>query len=407
MIRKQHEPKLGCQPSCIIGKRPAAVLDLGKVYLQVKSLRHCAFCLAAFVIAGLLLSVTADPAIQKKTYVFICAVGDVMMGTTFPEEKLPPQDGVHLFREVRRSLIGTDIVFGNLEGPLLDGGTTRKCSEKDAPGSCYVFRMPTRYVKRLADAGFNAVSTANNHMLDFGTEGERKTRALLQTALIQPVGGSNIARFYLGGKKVVIAGFTFSRSAVPFPSVTDIPGACRIVRELTLENDIVIVSFHGGPEGTEALHVGEGAEFFGEEFRGETRRFAHAMVDAGADLIIGHGPHVVRGLELYRHRLIAYSLGNFMTYAGINVEGARGVSLVLQVALDVETGRLAWGRVLPVKLRHRGIPYPDAQRTALKMVKQLSTEDFDHNGLFFDESGLFYPSPRRQDTRAYFSPSGY
>lgn len=125
------------------------------------------------VAAIALLTVTADPAIQRKKYLTVAAVGDIMMGNTFPKEKLPPQDGEHVFSHVREKLKGADIVFGNLEGPLLDGGTTAKCSGQETSGTCYAFRMPTRYVNRLAQAGFNVVSTANNHILDFGRAGNK------------------------------------------------------------------------------------------------------------------------------------------------------------------------------------------------------------------------------------------
>ncbi len=330
-----------------------------------------------------------------------------MMGTTFPAEKLPLHDGGHLFQNVRERLKGADIVFGNLEGPLLDEGAPVKCTGQEASGTCYTFRMPTRYVGHLAEAGFNVVSTANNHILDFGAEGERSTLTTLQSALIQPAGGKRFARFRVGGKRVVVVGFSFSRLDPPFPSVLDIPGARRVVKELKEENDIVIVSFHAGPEGIDALHVAEGLEFFAGERRGETRRFAHEMVDAGADLLIGHGPHVLRGFEVYNSKLIAYSLGNFMTYAGINTQGVSGTSLILHAALDLETGNFAWGRVVSLRLRNRGIPFEDREHRAFTLVKALSQNDFGPKNLQFDDSGAFYPSPLFQNTRAYFSPSGY
>lgn len=369
-------------------------------------IRHCtSLLLVAAAIA--LLTVKADPGVQQKRDLFVTAVGDIMMGTTFPAERLPSHDGGHLFQNVRERLKGADIVFGNLEGPLLDGGASIKCAGQEASGTCYTFRMPTRYAGRLAEAGFNVVSIANNHILDFGVEGERSTLTTLQSALIQPAGGKRIARFRVGGKRVAVAGFSFSRSDPPFPTVLDIPGARRVVEELKGDNDIVIVSFHAGPEGVDALHVAEGSEFFAGERRGETRRFAREMVDAGADLLIGHGPHVLRGFEVYKGKLIAYSLGNFMTYTGINTQGVRGTSLILHAALDLETGNFVWGRAVSLKLRNRGIPFEDREHRAFTLVKTLSQNDFGPKNLQFDDSGVFYPPPLFQDMRAYFSPSGY
>ena len=97
--------------------------------------------------------------------------------------------------------------------------------------------------------------------------------------------------------------------------------------------DLLIVTFHGGAEGSRALHVPWVAESLAQEPRGELRRWAHAVVDAGADAVVGHGPHVLRGIELYRGRPIAYSLGNFLTYRGFNLSGPLGVTGVLQLEL--------------------------------------------------------------------------
>jgi poly-gamma-glutamate capsule biosynthesis protein CapA/YwtB (metallophosphatase superfamily) len=359
------------------------------------------------VMAIVLLSGRTDPGLQQNKYLFVAAVGDIMMGTTYPAEKLPPQDGGFLFRNVKQKLKGADIIFGNLEGPLLDGGATAKCAGDETSGTCYAFRMPTRYADHLAKAGFNVVSTANNHILDFGAAGERSTRVTLQNSLIQPAGGTSVARLSVGGKKVAVAGFSFSRLDPWFPSVLEISRARQVVRELKEKNDIVIISFHAGPEGIDALHVAEGPEFFGGELRGETRRFAHEVVDAGADLLIGHGPHVLRGFEVYKNKLIAYSLGNFVTYAGISTEGFLGTSLILHAALDPDTGNLAWGKIVSLRLRNRGIPFEDKEHRALGLVRRLSAEDFGPENLLFEDSGLFYPSPLFQNTRAYFPPSGY
>jgi len=371
----------------------------------VRFLRY--FPLFILVAAIALPTVTADPAIQRKKYLTVAAVGDIMMGSTFPKEKLPPHDGRHVFLNLREKLKGADIVFGNLEGPLLDGGATTKCSGQETSGTCYAFRMPTRYANRLAQAGFNVVSTANNHILDFGRAGEQSTLKTLQGALIQPAGGTSIARFRVGGKKVAVVGFSLSRSDPPFPSVLDIPAARGVVKELKTESNIVIVSFHAGPEGIQALHVPEGSESYTGESRGETRRFAHEMADAGADLLVGHGPHVPRGFEVYKGKLIAYSLGNFMTYAGIDTNGVRGSSLVLHAALDLGTGNLVWGRVVSVRLRNRGIPFEDGEHGALRLIKALSLNDFGPKNLLFDDSGAFYPPSLLQNTRTYFWPPGY
>ncbi|HEX9137512.1 MAG TPA: CapA family protein [Nitrospirota bacterium] len=107
----------------------------------------------------------------------IAAVGDIMMGTTYPEKLLPPNDGAGIFESVKDAFQGNDIVLGNLEGPLVDEGTTTKCKK---PGkTCYAFKTPIRYVAYLKEAGFTALHIANNHASDFGQEGIESTlRAL-------------------------------------------------------------------------------------------------------------------------------------------------------------------------------------------------------------------------------------
>ena len=105
----------------------------------------------------------------------------------------------------------------------------------------------------------------------------------------------------------------------------------------------VIVSFHGGAEGLQALHTPNKAELFMNENRGDVRRFAHAVVDAGADIVLGSGPHVVRGMEIYKDRLIAYSLGNFATYRAFNIWGFNGIGLILEADMD-DTGRFISGK---------------------------------------------------------------
>ena len=130
---------------------------------------------------------------------------------------------------------------------------------------------------------------------------------------------------------------------------------------------------HGGAEGADAQHVPEGAETYLGEQRGDMRAFARTVVDAGADLVIGHGPHVLRGLELYRGRLVAYSLGNFVGYEAFSLDGPLSVSAVLQVRVAAD-GRFLDGRLLPVQLDGTGRPVPGG--SAVATVDALSAEDF-------------------------------
>src|SRR5512140_1344830 len=153
----------------------------------------------------------APARVEPARAIRVAAVGDIMMGTTFPESILPPEDGATLFRSVAPLLAGHDIVFGNLEGPLTDVERSTKCPKPGRNGRpCFAFRTPPRYAARLAEAGFTAMNVANNHALDFGMEGLDDTLDVLDAAGIEAVGGERIAMFIASGKSVAVAGFSYS-----------------------------------------------------------------------------------------------------------------------------------------------------------------------------------------------------
>ncbi len=327
----------------------------------------------------------------------IAAVGDIMMGSDYPEAKLPPRDGEGIFDEVKQAFSGQDIVFGNLEGPLLEGGRSTKCEKLS---SCFAFRTPTRYVRYLREAGFTAVGVANNHASDFGDEGRESTLRTLASAGIQAAGGEAVACFTIKGKRVALAGFSYSTPSQYSSSLLDIPEAMRIVRDLKKENDLVIVSFHGGAEGKTAQHISGKAEVFMGEERGDVMRFAHAVVEAGADLVIGHGPHVLRALEVYRGRLIVYSLGNFLTYERFNIDGPNGRSIVLQARLDAETGDFLGGTLVSVRLVNEGIPEPDPERQGVDLMKSLTRQDVPLSGIVISADGTIAPDGEKEKQKA-------
>lgn len=323
----------------------------------------------------------------------VAAVGDIMMGTAWPEEVLPPRDGEGIYDNVLESFRGADIVFGNLEGPLLDGGEGKKCRKRQGgkKNLCFEFRTPARYARHLEAAGFNVLNIANNHASDFGAIGVESTVETLGEAGIQAAGGENVATFSIRGKNVAVAGFSYSPPSSHSLSIQDIPAATEIVSCLKTENDLVVVSFHGGAEGKDALRIPGGDEIFAGENRGDVVRFARAAIDAGADLVLGHGPHVPRAIELYKGKLIAYSLGNFLTYGRFNIQGVSGTSLVLKVAIDLETGDFVEGTIVPVELRDRGIPFIDPEKKSVKLIRDLSAQR-PSTGLIIGDDGTLTPA---------------
>ncbi len=316
----------------------------------------------------------------------IAAVGDIMLGSTYPETApLPPEDGATLLAEVTPILAAADLAFGNLEGPMLEGGATGKCSDEAArAGRCYAFRVPTRYGAHLKKAGFDVMSLANNHVMDFGLEGRASSVKVLEELGIAHSGEpGDIARLNARGRKVGLIAFaTYPHSY----NLLDLEAARRAVSELAAASDVVVVSFHGGAEGARYQHVPQGPEGFYGEDRGDLRTFARAMIEAGADLVIGHGPHVMRGMEVYKGRLIAYSLGNFATYGAFNLSGPNGLAAILEVRLACD-GALLGGRLHPVKQVKPGGPLLDPEAAVLPLVRQLSEEDFGATAVRVSDKG--------------------
>jgi len=340
--------------------------------------RHLAIALALLLAVALPGRAEDNGAVvppEPARAIRVAAVGDVMMGTTFPEPILPPEDGATLFLSVAPLLAGNDVVLGNLEGALTDLEKSPKCRKPRRDGRpCFAFRTPPRYAARLTEAGFNAMNVANNHSLDFGMEGLDNTLAALDNAGIQPVGGERVAVFHVRGRSVAVAGFSYSLRTRYVHPLRDVEEARAIVAELKGKYDLVVVSFHGGAEGAPAMRVADVDEEFLGEDRGNVVRFARAVVDAGAALVLGHGPHVPRAIEVYRGKLIAYSLGNFAVYSMFNIKGPSGLGYALQAELDPETGNILRFRTPSLVLRHPGIPEPDASGKTEALLRKLSEE---------------------------------
>jgi poly-gamma-glutamate capsule biosynthesis protein CapA/YwtB (metallophosphatase superfamily) len=338
--------------------------------------------LIALLIAGY--GLAADP-------LTVVAVGDIMMGSSGPRGILPPDDGQALFKGVSDLLKTGQIVFGNLEGPLADGGESRKCREEKSRW-CFEFRTPTRYGGYLKQAGFNVLNLANNHTFDYGPEGLQSTLEALQALAIKPCGGGLLAEFVIRGKRLAVVGFSYLESRLSY-SILDIPKAREIIRRLKETYDRVIVSFHGGAEGQGALRLADRREIFLGEDRGNVVAFSRAAIEAGADLVLGHGPHVLRTLELYRGKLIAYSLGNFLTYGLFNLKGPNGISVILKVRLDLETGDFVEGQIVPLKLVEGGIPEIDPDGEGIHIIKKGLADLHGSQALHIDPGGHVHRQP--------------
>lgn len=318
----------------------------------------------------------------------VAAVGDIMLGTDFPKDTLPPDD-LNILAQVTPVLQQADITFGNLEGVLLDGGEPiKKCKTLSA---CYLFRTPVRYAKNLQDAGFDVMSLANNHARDFGEEGRESSMQALSAVGIRHSGRiGDVASWQVKGLRVAVIAFA------PFGNshdMLDIDKAVEQVAELAAGHEIVMVSIHAGAEGLDATHIPFETEFYYDEDRGDAVKFARAVIDAGADLVLGHGPHVPRAMELYKGRLIAYSLGNFCTHWGISVAGIKGLAPILIANLRAN-GAFLGGKIVSARqLRPEG-PMLDENHAAARLIQRLTQEDFPDTPLLLDSVGNIRLRPK-------------
>lgn len=320
----------------------------------------------------------------KKDTISIVAVGDIMIGSAYPSKSnLPPDDGVNSFKTVESFLTG-DIIFGNLEGCFLNNGKSTKC--KDTIGnSCFAFRMPERYAGIIKKAGFNLLSVANNHVGDFGLKGRTRTAAILDSLNINYAGlmSHPFSVFEKDSIKYAFCAFAPNENTV---SINKVDSATQLVKRLKAETDIVIVSFHGGAEGAKFEHVTKKTEIFYNENRGNVYAFAHAVIDAGADVVLGHGPHVTRAVEVYKNKFIAYSLGNFCTYGMFSLKGPNGIAPLLRLKINTK-GDFLFADIVSVKQDKINRLTVDAQDGAFKKIKLLTDTDFPGHNLDFSSSG--------------------
>lgn len=327
----------------------------------------------------------------------IAAVGDILMGSA--PDRLPPNDGRGFFDRVAQPL-KADLTMGNLETPLTEPTGHDKCQRSapattdpastaaPAPKGCFAFRLPPSYAHVLRAGGFHVLALANNHTHDAGPQGLRNTRTALATAGLTPTGGvGEIAMHEVNGIRVAVLGFG------PYSwmqRVTDIPAAVQLVGKAVAAADVVVVNMHAGGEGADRQHVRPGTETFLGENRGDPIKFARAVVDAGADLVVGHSPHVMRGMEFYRGRLIAYSMGNFAGYRVLSSAYPLGVGGVLRATLAKDGGWVS-GSLVATAMVDGGFPATDPQQRALTLVRDLSAADLPDSAVTIAADGALSP----------------
>jgi hypothetical protein len=305
-------------------------------------------------------------------------VGDITPGSRYGT---PPGAGDAQFAHVRKLLKEPDVTLGNLEGTFSSGGGS-KCSHEG--GDCFSFQASRGHAGALKRAGFDLMNVANNHAFDFGPFGQQQTLAALRLKKIAWSGRPGQITILRKDKlRIAVVGFApYHWSA----NIGDIPAARRLIHKAHRKADLVVVAMHAGAEGTGAARIPYGHEHAYGEDRGNTRAFAHAAIDAGANLVVGSGPHVLRGVERYRKRLIAYSLGNFAGWRNFGQGGTLSLSGIFEVELGPK-GHVFSGRLIPMKLIGPGIPAFDPSRRSLTFVNHLGRADFGKRAAQFRRDG--------------------
>lgn len=304
-------------------------------------------------------------------------VGDTILGNT---PQLPANPDRYVAPVVTSLRSHSDVVFANLEGTLTSGGTS-KCTGGSG-GTCYAFRNPPSYAHVFAHAGVAVLNLANNHSYDYGADGLRATRRAIADARMHYTGlPGQITYLNVHSTRIAFVAFApYARTN----NLLDLAQAARLIRRAHAHAAIVVVYMHAGAEGAAADHVTGREEHFAGEDRGNPQRFAHMAIDNGAGLVVASGPHALRGLEFYRHRLIDYSLGDFVNYRNFSSSGTLSRSLILHVTLTTR-GAFGSAQLTSVRLDRGG--RASIGGDAMGFVAKLSRQDFAEHAARISRTG--------------------
>jgi len=293
----------------------------------------------------------------NKEEITLMLVGDIMLdrGVEYMVEKYDDGDFKFPFLKIADELKKADILFGNLEGPISDKGTK--------VGSIYSFRNDPKAIEGLSYAGFDVISLANNHAFDYGREALEDTFLRLKTAGIDYVGaGFNEGEAYGGSTPVIKEiegtkiGFlaytnlgpetwkaTERNSGIAWINENDFEKIKKDIENAKSQADILIVSLHSGEE-----YLSEPTQFQIE--------FSKAAIDAGANIVIGHHPHVIQRNEKYKDGWIFYSLGNFVFDQAFSEKTMQGQI----VEVLIENGKIK--EVIPKEVKINNYFQPEVFR---------------------------------------------
>jgi poly-gamma-glutamate synthesis protein (capsule biosynthesis protein) len=326
----------------------------------------------------MIISTVHGQAAREGARTTILAVGDVNLGRSVGQELLKGNIG-YPFQYVRDSLARADIVFANLESQL-----SEQHGETQHPKYNLIFGGPPAGAKALKEAGFSVVSTANNHAYDYGRRALRETILNLDSAGIAKVGtsddsGKAFAPVILerSGIKIGFLAYTqfmnFKGSWVGHVALFDEHRVVQDIADLREKVDFIVVSYHGG------------AEYVDRPPKAVKRDFT-ILADAGADVVVGHHPHYVQGIEWSNKTLLLYSLGNFVFYQPQLEWTQRGLAVELMVTRHDSAVTIDRIRLIVV-------------RAGLQPLFDLSPKDEE---VFFQRLRKISPAQLYQDNGSWF-----
>lgn len=257
------------------------------------------------------------------------------------------------------------LMVGNLEGTFARDLLPSKCQYLGS--KCHAFRGDISFAYALKDAGFDLVSLVNNHSYDYGDEGLSDTEAVLESMGIPYISQIQPSIVLdVNGKKVGVLGVAFTP---PLSTITNYEFIKSEIEKLKEKSDLVILIFHGGAEGSDKILVPGKEEYLGTENRGNVELVSHIAIDAGADIVLGSGPHVLRKTEYYKTKPIIYSAGNF--FGGnerLLTRGNLGISAIfnINVSKNYKVG------ITSITLSKEGVPSLDLSERGRILVESLS-----------------------------------
>ncbi len=322
-----------------------------------------------YTLVLILASGCAKYAEETQKILTIVAAGDVNFGSDWPIDRTAGKNERDFFRNCKKIIQKADISFFNLETVLCEKGQPAKYTDGK---KSFVFRASPDFADVISDAGFDVVSIANNHIRDFGIYGENETKKALMSRGVKFLSiDGDTAGFVVNGRTILFTGYTSGNRE---RSIVNQKFVFEEIKKLSQECDILVVSFHAGAEGESALHTADRTEFFLGENRGNPVSLARGAIDNGADLVLMHGPHVPRAIEIYKERLIAYSLGNFVNY-GWSLNKYTAIAPLFWIELFPD-GRLCGLKIYSFVQKKPGYPEFDNSFSAYKLIKKLTEQDF-------------------------------